>query len=143
MRIRWVVIAAFGIAVANLALLGVLIGHVGASRAYSVGLHTLFRDHPGSVVISWLPAVVLAAVAARRLTSIGEACLLLVFVVAADVVAGLGVIVAFGEITLVDLPSVLITETVLGTQLLAVGGGVIVGYLARSTRSRTPWRPEP
>jgi hypothetical protein len=137
--IHRVLAPAFAIAFANLLLLGVLIGYVGASRAYSVGLHTLFRDHLGSVILAGLAALILAALASRLLTSIGELGLLFAFVFVADVAAGLLVVAGFGEITLVHLPGVVITETALGTQFLAVGAGGLIGYLG-SPGFRTRWR---
>jgi hypothetical protein len=131
MNISRIVAPAFGIAWANLGLLGLLIGQVGASRAYSVGLHTLFRDHLWAVLAACVAGLMLAALAAWRLTSVRDLVLLFTFVLLADVVAGLLVIAGFGEIRLVDLPRVLVTETAMGTQLLAVGAGGFIGYLAR------------
>lgn len=128
---RRIVIPAFVVAFANLAALGLMIGYVGASRAYSVGLHTLFRDHLPAVIVAGLIAGVLAWAFGRRLRSIGECALLLLFVLVADVVAGLAPILIFNEITRhPDLPRVLLTETAGATQLLAAAVGVVLGYRA-------------
>lgn len=130
---RRFVIPAFVVAFANLAALGLLIGWVGASRAYSVGLHTLFRDHLPAVVVAGLVALVLAAAFSRRLGSMGECALFLLYVLVADVVAGFLPILVFNEITRhPDLPRVLITETAGGTQLLAAGIGLLFGYRMKS-----------
>jgi hypothetical protein len=126
---RRFVIPAFAVAFANLAALGLLIGYVGASRAYSVGLHTLFRDHLPTVVLAGLVALVLAAVFGRRLGSIAECALFLLYVFVADIVAGFLPILVFNEITRhPDLPRVLITETAGATQLLAAALGLLLGY---------------
>lgn len=130
---RRFVIPAFAVAFANLAALGLLIGWVGASRAYSVGLHTLFRDHLGAVVAAGLVALVLAAAFGRRLGSIRECTHFLLYALAADVAAGFLPIVGFDEIFRnPDLPRVLITETAGGTQLLAAASGLLGGYATRS-----------
>ena len=138
MNIGRIVAPAFGIAWTNLVLLGVLIGHDGASRAFSVGLHTLFRDHVASVLVAGVAALVLTAIVARRATSVRELGQFFAFLFLADLVAGLLVIVGFGEITLIHLPRVLVTETAMGTQLLAVGVGAVIGYLAGRRKSRVP-----
>ncbi len=130
---RRFVIPAFVVAFANLAALGLLIGYVGASRAYAVGLHTLFRDHLPAVVVAALVALVMATAFGRRLGSIREGALFLLCVFVADVVAGFLPILVFNEITRhPDLPRVLITETAGGTQLLAAGLGLLLGYRMKS-----------
>lgn len=134
---RRLAIAAFALAFANLVALGLLVGYVGASRAYSVGLHTLFQDHLAAVLVAGLIALVLGAAFGRRLRSIGECALFLIFVLVADVVAGLLPIVVFDEIRRhPDLPRVLMTETAGGTQLMGVGLGLLLGYLTSSAARR-------
>lgn len=129
---RRFVIPAFVLALANLATLGLLIGVVGASRAYSVGLHTLFRDHLPAVVVAGLVAFVIALVVGRKLESIGRCARFLVFVIVADVVAGFVPVLVFDEITRYpDLPRILVTETAGGTQLLAVALGLLAGFGAK------------
>ena len=129
---RRLVIPAFALVVANLGALGLLIGLVGASRAYAVGLHTLFGDHMPAVVVAGLVAVVIALVVGRRLESIGACARFLAFVFVADIVAALVPILVFDEITRYpDLPRILITETAGGTQLLGVGLGLLAGYGGR------------
>lgn len=131
---RRFILPAFVVAFANLGALGLLIGYVGASRAYSVGLHTLFRDHLPAVLMAGLVAMVLGATFGRRLVSIGECGRFLLTVFVADVVAGFLPILVFGEITRhPDLPRVLMTETAGGTQFVAVGVGLLLGHLTRST----------
>jgi hypothetical protein len=131
---RRFVIPAFVLAFSNLATLGLLIGLVGASRAYAVGLHTLFRDHLPAIVVAGLVAFVIAGVVGRNLESIGACARFLGFVIVADVVAGFVPIVIFDEITRYpDLPRILITETAGGTQILAVALGLLAGYGARRT----------
>lgn len=131
---RRFVIPAFVVAFANLAALGLMIGYVGASRAYSVGLDTLFRDHLPSVVVAGLVALVLAAGFGRRLRTIGDCALFLLFVLVADVAAGFLPILVFNEITRQpDLPRVLITETAAGTQLVATALGLLLGSRAAAT----------
>lgn len=140
MRIRRVVVPAFGIAFGNLALLGLLIGWGGASRAYGRP-DTLFSEHAASVLAAGLAAFAIAVFVARRLTSIRVLGLLFAFLFVADVAAGLLVVMAIGEITLDQLPRVVIVETALGTQLLAVGAGGFIGYLGRPG-FRHRWRPD-
>jgi len=130
-RARRFVIPAFVVAFANLAALWLLIGYVGASRAYSVGLHTLFRDHLPAVVVAGLVALLIAAAFGRRLSSIRECALFLLCVFLA-VVAGFLPILVFNEITRhPDVPRVLITETAGGTQLIAAGLGLLLGNRLR------------
>ena len=131
---RRFVVPAIITAIANLAALGLLIGLDGASRAYSVGLHTLVRDHLPAVVVAGLIALVLAAGFGWRLASIGEGALFLLCVLVADVVAGFAPILVFNEITRhPDLPRVLLTETAGGTQLLAVALGLLIGAVGRAS----------
>jgi hypothetical protein len=131
-RARRFVIPAFVVAFANLAALWLLIGYVGASRAYSVGLHTLFRDHLPAVVVAGLVALLIAAAFGRRLSSIRECALFLLCVFLADIVAGFLPILVFNEITRhPDVPRVLITETAGGTQLIAAGLGLLLGNRLR------------
>lgn len=135
---RRFVIPAFFVAFANLAALGLMIGWVGASRAYTVGLHTLFRDHLTAVVVAGTVALVLAGAFGRRLRSLGECALFVLFVLVVDVVAGFAPILVFDEITRhPDLARVLVTETAAGTQLLAAGLGVLLGALASARYARS------
>lgn len=138
-----VVIPAFVVVFANLASLGLLIGNVGASRAYTVGLHTLFRDHLPAVVIAALVALVLTAAFSWRLVSLREGARFVLCVFVADVVAGFAPILVFNEITRhPDLPRVLITATVGGTQLLAIALGLLMGLGAGTTVRRRRGRAE-
>lgn len=121
----------FMIAFVNLGMLGLLIGWEGASRAYSVGLHTLFRDVFPAVVVTNLTTVLLAAIVGRRLRRLGELGWLIGLVLVADVIAALGVVLAIGEITLVDTPRAVITETALGSQLAAACVGGLIGYASK------------
>ena len=128
---RRVVLPGAALAFLHLAILGALIGQVGGSRAYSVGLHTLFRDHLVPVLIATGAALAAAVLVGRRIAGPAELGLLFLGALAADVVAGLGVIVVFGEIRLIDLGRVVFTETAAATQLVAIGVGVLVGYASR------------
>jgi len=126
---RRFVIPGFVVAFANLLLLGTLIGYVGASRAYSVGIETLFRDHLPAVAAAGLIAMGLAAGFGRRLRSVGEGARVLFYVLIADVIAGFLPILIFNEITRhPDLSRVLITETAGATQLVAAGLGLLIGF---------------
>ena len=118
--------AGVGIAWTNLAILGALIGWEGGSRAYGTGLHTLFRDHLAAVLTATFIAVVHAALAARRAATARQLGRVLLGVLVADVVAALAVVAGIGEITLLQLPNVLFTQTVAGTQVLAVLTGLFV-----------------
>lgn len=121
-----------GIALANLAALGLMIGMVGASRAYSVGLHTLFRDHLPAVAITLAATALLSFALGRSLRATRELALIIGFAIAADVVAALAVTLAFDEMRRVAefaIPRAIFTETVGGLQLLAIAGGLAIGYV--------------
>jgi hypothetical protein len=127
-----VVVPSIGIAFANLALLGVLIGWEGASRAYSVGLHTLYRDHLPAVAVTLVATALLAGVLGRTLRSPGEVWLAIGFALGADVVAALLVTLAISEMSRFPDPArAVLTETAGGLQLLAVAVGAVIGYVAR------------
>ena len=130
------------IAFANLGVLGLLIGWNGASRAYGAGLHTMLSDHLAAVVIAWLVALGAAGIAGRAVASSRDLGLVLLGVVVADVTAGLAVAAGIGEITLVDLPRVLFTESVAGTQLAAVTLGLVVGHAVRPRQDGGAGEPE-
>lgn len=141
--IRRLAAPATGIALANLALLGLMIGFVGASRAYSVGLHTLFRDHLPAVVISLAATALLSGALGRRVRASRELVSIAAFAIAADVVAALVVTLVFDEMRRVAdfaLPRAILTETIGGLQLLAIAGGAAVGYAWRRVRVPGPRR---
>ena len=136
-------VPATGIALANLAALGLTIGFVGASRAYSVGLHTLFRDHLPAVAISLAATALLSVVLGRRVQVSRELMVIVGFAIAADVVAALAVTFVFDEMRRVAgfaLPRAFLTETVGGLQLLAIAGGTAVGYAWHRLREPRPQR---
>jgi hypothetical protein len=127
-----VALPAIGIAVANLVALGLMIGYVGASHAYSVGLHTLFRDHLPAVVITLAATAILSVALGRTLDASRDLALILAFAIAADVAAALAVTFAIDEMRRVAefaFPRAIFTETVGGLQLLAVAGGSAIGYV--------------
>lgn len=129
---------AMGIALANLAALGLMIGWVGASRAFSVGLHTLYRDHLPAVVITLTATALLAFALGRGLHAGRELLLVIGFVIAADVVAALAVTVVFDEMRRaaeIAIPRAIFTETAGGLQLLAVASGAAIGFLVGRTRN--------
>jgi hypothetical protein len=126
-----VALPAMGIALANLAALGLMIGMVGASRAFSVGLHTLFRDHLPAVVITLTATGLLAFALGRGLHAGRELLLVVGFVIAADVLAALAVTLVFDEMRRaaeIAIPRAIFTETAGGLQLVAVASGAAVGY---------------
>jgi hypothetical protein len=123
------VAAGLAIAWVNLAVLGALIGWVGASRAYSVGLHTLFRDHLPTVAVSWIVTIGLACLVGRRFTSAGDIWIVLLWVFVGDAVAGLAPIVVYDEIRRhPDIIRILATETAGFTQLGAALIGLVGGF---------------
>ncbi len=129
---RWQAVVAFGIAFANLALLWLLIGGEGASRAYSVGLHTLFRDHLPAVGASLLATLLLAGVLGLSLRSIGGLWLTIWIALATDIAAAIGITLIFDEIRRhPDLLRAVLTETAGGLQLVAISAGAALGYAAR------------
>jgi hypothetical protein len=128
---RRLALPAMGIALANLAGLGLLIGMVGASRAFAVGADTLFRDHLSAVVITLAATTLLAFAAGRRLRAGREVLLVLAFACAADVLAAVSVTLVFDEMRRaadVAILRAILTETAGGLQLLAIAGGAAVGY---------------
>ncbi|HET9853254.1 MAG TPA: hypothetical protein VFP56_12235 [Candidatus Limnocylindrales bacterium] len=129
------------IALANLAALGLMIGWVGASRAYSVGVHTLVRDHLPAVALTLAGTAVLSFFPGRTLRRGAEVVLLVGFALAADVVAALVVTVMFDEMRRVfevALPRAIFTETVGGLQLLAIAVGAMIGYVSRRPVTTSP-----
>lgn len=135
------VLPAMGITLANLAALGLMIGWVGASRAYSVGVHTLVPDHPAAVALTLAGAAVLSFFLGRSLRWSREIVLLLGFALAADVVAALALTAMVDEMRRVfevALPRAIFTETVGGLQLLAIAAGATIGDLSRRFAATTP-----
>lgn len=136
---RRVVLPAIAIALADLAALGLLIGWVGASRAYSVGLHMLFRDHLPAVAVTLASTAMLALALGRSLRAPGELALVVGGVVAADVVAALAVTLVVDEMRRVaehSIPRAIVTVTISGLQPLAVGAGASIGHLLGGSRRR-------
>ena len=122
---------ATGIALANLGALGLTIGMVGASRAFSVGIHTLFRDHLSAVAITVTATVLMALALGRGLHTRGEVLLVIGFAIVADVFAALAVTLVFDEMRSaaeIAVPRAIFTETVGGLQLLAIASGATIGY---------------
>lgn len=133
-----VALPAMGIAVANLAALGSMIGMVGASRAFSVDLHTLFRDHLPALLITLTATAILAFALGRGLHAGREVLLVIGFVIAADVLAALAVTLVFDEmrrIAEIAVPRAIFTETAGGLQLLTLAIGAAIGYLGGRTRN--------
>jgi hypothetical protein len=123
-----------GIALANLAALGLMIGWIGASRAYSVGVHTLVGDHLPAVALTLAGTAFLSFLLGRTVRWRGEVVLLVGFALAADVVAALAVTMMFDEmrrVFAVALPRAILTETVGGLQLLAIAVGATIGCASR------------
>ena len=141
---RRLAIPAAGVALANLAALGLLIGLVGASRAYSVGVHTLFRDHLPAVLVALAGAGVLAFVLGRRRGTPRELAMFVGLAVATDVVGALAVTLAIDEMRRVAefaLPRAVFTETAGGLQILVIGASASIGYAsARHNRAVPGWR---
>lgn len=132
---RRLVLPAMGIALVSLAALGLLIGWVGASRAFSVGVHTLFQDHLPAVVVTLAATAVLAFVLGRSCRTTRELALVIGFAVVADVAAAVAVTLVIDEMRRaaeIALPRAIFTETIGGLQLLAIAGGAAIGYLARN-----------
>jgi hypothetical protein len=128
---RRVALPTIGIALANLAALGMMIGWVGASRAFSAGIHTLFRDHLPAVLIVAVATTLLAIALGRCLHAGRELLVVVAFAFAADVLAAIAVTLVFDEMRRaadVAIPRAIFTETGGGLQLLAIGGGAVVGY---------------
>jgi hypothetical protein len=129
-----------GITLANLAALGSLIGMVGASRAYSVGLHTLYRDHLPAVVVTLAAMAVVSFALGSRIHSSHDVLVVLGFGVAADVLAALAVTLVFDEMRRdvgFALPRAIFTQTAGGLQLLALGAGATTGYIIGRRRRGT------
>jgi hypothetical protein len=132
-----VIVPGISIAFANLALLALLIGWVGASRAYSVGVHTLFRDHLPTVAATLVATALLAGVLGGALRSPRELWLVIGVALGADLVAALAVTLSIDEMRrFPDLARALFAETAGGLQLLAVAIGAIVGHVAHSDLRR-------
>jgi hypothetical protein len=130
---------AIGLTLANLAALGLMIGMVGASRAFSVGIHTLFRDHLPAVLIALAGTALVAFALGRRLQAGRELLLVIALAFAADVLAAVTVTLVFDEMRRaadVAIPRAILTETVGGLQFLAIAGGAAVGYAIGEAQKR-------
>jgi hypothetical protein len=128
---RRLALPAIGLSLANLAALGLMIGMVGASRAFSVGIDTLYRDHLPALVIASVATALLAFALGRRLHAGRELLLVIAFAFAADVLAAVTVTLVFDEMRRaadVAIPRAVFTETAGGLQLVAIAGGAAFGY---------------
>lgn len=125
------------IAAVSLATLGALVGWVGASRAYSVGVHTLYRDHLVAVVFVLVASAVAAAWLGRRAGSVREVFLAIAVVFAVDVAAAVLITLVIPEMRRYpDLLRAVLAETAGGAQLLAVAVGAALGFVTRTRRVR-------
>lgn len=132
-----VFVAGFAIALVHGLVLGIQIGYVGASRAFTLGPSALLADYPGAVVVSSAVALGMAAASAFRLMAPGQLMLLVFSVAAADLLAALAVQALIPELELVHVPQAFATIASFGVQLLAVAIGGLLGYrLGRGRRAR-------
>jgi hypothetical protein len=135
--LRRVAVPAIAVALGSLALLGLLIGWTGASRAYSVGLHTLFRDHPASVVAVLFVTAIIAALLGRTLISAREVLLAIGFAVAADALAALMITLMIDEMRRFPmLPRAVLTETADGLQIVVIVIALTIGFVSRNLAQR-------
>ena len=126
-----------GIALANLTALGLMIGLVGASRAFSVGVHTLFTDHQPAVLITMTATALLALALGRGLHEWRDVLLVIGSAIAADVLAAVAVTLVFDEMRRaahIAIPLAIFTETVGGLQLLTLASAAAIGYVIGRTR---------
>ena len=135
------VLPAVAIAFGTLALLGLMIGWVGASQAYSVSptAMTLFRDHLAAVSIMVVVAAAAGLLVGRSLRSNRELLVAAGVVLLTDVAAALLVTAAISEMA--RHPQILravYAESAGGMQLLAIAAGLILGRLSR--RASREWR---
>jgi hypothetical protein len=142
--LRSVGVPAIAVALGTLALLGLLIGWTGASRAYSVGLHTLFRDHLASVVAVLFVTAILALLLGRTLISAREVLVAFGFAVAADVVAALMVTLMIDEMRRFPmLPRALLTETGGGLQVVVIVIALAIGFVSGNFGQRPMAETDP
>jgi hypothetical protein len=124
------VLFAFVVAGAHSLTIALAVGAAGMSRAVSVGLDTLLRDHAVGLLAAGAAAFVGAVVSVRlvrRLAS--ELRGAFVGLVAAELVLALAAIAAVGELTLVDLSVVFLAVTGLGGVFV---GGIAGGLVGRA-----------
>jgi hypothetical protein len=125
-------------AAGSLAALGVMIGWNGASRAYSVGVHTLYRDHLAAVIVVMAASALVATLLGRLAGSAREVILVMLVVLAVDLVAALIVTLAIDELRRYpDLVRAVLAETAGGAQLIALAGGAAAGYVGGGHRVRS------
>lgn len=137
-----VVLSTAGLAVGMLALLGLLIGWEGASRAYSVGVHTMFRDHLAAVAVMALAGAVVAFWIGRGLVSNAEVALAVAVVALVDVACALLVTLVIDELRRFPmLPRAVFTETAAGLQVVSITLGLSFGRWARARASAPISRP--
>lgn len=136
---RRVVLPAGGIAFGTLALLGILITWVGASRAYVVGVHTVYQDHLASLALTLAIGAVAAILVGRMLVSGRELAIAIATVVATDVLVAILITFAFNEMREhPDIPRAVFAETAGGAQVAVLAVGLAIGRLAR--RASREWR---
>lgn len=135
------IVASAGIAVGTLALLGLLTGWVGASRAYAVGVHTLFLDHPAAVGIMVVVAIVTGLFVGRGLATDRDLVSAVGAVIVADVLVALLITLTVEEMARhPDIPRAVLAETAGGLQIAAIAAGLTIGrWLGR--RRAAPRRP--
>lgn len=112
----------------HVALMALLVGYEGGSRALSVGLETLARDHGPGVVLAALGAAITAGFAGATLHSRGQLVLGFAAVLGLDLLVALLVVAAVGELDLSATPNVFAAATGLGSQLAAALIGGVTGY---------------
>jgi len=128
---------AAAIAIGRLALLGGLVGWAGASRAYSVGVHTLYRDQLPAMIVVLLGSAIAGLWLGRRADSLREVATAIGVVIVLDVVAALAITVMINEMRRYpDLVRAFLAETAGGALVIAVMVGAVVGYLDRSRHPR-------
>ena len=125
-----------------MALLGVLIGWVGASRAYAVGVHTLFRDHLPAVAIVAVLAGIAGVIVGRTIVSNREPWIAIAVVLGTYLSAALLITLAIDEMRrFPDIPRAVLAESAGGLHIAVLVSGLVVGRLtSRSSKAPSPER---
>jgi hypothetical protein len=131
------VVGPAALAFGTLAVLGVLIGWVGASRAYVVGVHTLYQDHLASVAFVLAGGALLAFLVGRTLVSGREVVIAVGMVVATDVAVAIAITLAIDEMRRhPEILRAVVAATGGGAQVAALSIGLVAGRLAAVARGR-------
>lgn len=118
--------------VVHTSVMALLVGYVGASRAISVGLQTLWVDHAAGIGIAAAVTAAVAILSATRLRSGSELGMAIAVLALTDLGLAALMTMLVGELDVTGVPQVVAASTGLGTQLAAALLGGVIGLRVRA-----------